>query len=84
LRFILKRKLLRRSGHTIVEAHADIYAKAAVSPLSREHGVKIVHSKWQDALPVMLADGEVFDVIFFDTWIERCAPLIHASERTAL
>jgi hypothetical protein len=60
------------SGHTVVEAHLDIYAKAAASPLSQEAGVKVIHSKWQDALPAMLARGELFDIIFFDTWIERC------------
>jgi protein arginine N-methyltransferase 2 len=75
------------SAHHIVEAHpsilAALHAPNADSTLgfgpiwsSRAPGKNLIHSgRWQDVVPQLLAAGEVFDVIYFDTFGEPYSEL---------
>ncbi|RFU31318.1 hypothetical protein B7463_g5020, partial [Scytalidium lignicola] len=74
-------------SHHIVEAHPAVLAKIREegSPLgfgteweatATEGGKYVVHEgRWQDVLPRLLEEGEVFDVIYFDTFGEDYSQL---------
>lgn len=55
--------------HTIVEAHPDVYDHMVRQGWAERPGVKILRSRWQDALPELLAEAP-YDGIFFDTYGE--------------
>jgi len=71
--------------HHIVEAHPDVLAhlnseESDFSPAWQDSappgGKYIIHAgKWQDVLPKLLEEGEVFDVIYFDTFGEDYSEL---------
>eukprot|EP00055_Hartaetosiga_balthica_P009856 m.40401 g.40401 ORF g.40401 m.40401 type:complete len:359 (-) comp6924_c0_seq1:839-1915(-) len=50
--------------HTIVEAHPDVYKKMLADGWGDKPNVRIIHSRWQDALD----DLGQYDGIFFDTF----------------
>jgi len=72
-------------SHHIIEAHPSVLAKlrapssdfGSVWEQSAPKGGKyVVHAgKWQDVVPKLLEEGEVFDVIYFDTFGEDYAQL---------
>lgn len=76
---------LKPARHHIVEAHPAVL-KHVESPESKfdanweksgpEEGAYKVHAgKWQDVLPRLLEEGEVYDVIYFDTFGEDYSQL---------
>lgn len=74
-------------SHHIIEAHPAVLAKIKEegSPLgfgadweasAPEGGKYVIHEgRWQDVLPRLLEEGEVFDVIYFDTFGEDYSQL---------
>ena len=72
-------------SHHIIEAHPAVLAKIS-SPDSDfgteweqsapEGGNYVIHAgRWQDVIPKLLQEGEVFDVIYFDTFGESYSQL---------
>jgi type IV protein arginine methyltransferase len=67
-------------SHHIIEAHPAVLEKLAAEDCefgsnwgksAPERGKYVVHKgKWQDILPGLLESGEVFDLIYFDTFGE--------------
>ncbi|PSC75892.1 Arginine N-methyltransferase 2 [Micractinium conductrix] len=53
-------------SHTIIEAHADVYAHACKLGWDQRPGVRLVLGRWQD----VIAELGPFDGIFFDTYGE--------------
>lgn len=72
-------------SHHIIEAHPAVLAKLAESSSefgkdweesAPEGGRYVVHKgRWQDIVSKLLAEGEVFDVIYFDTFGEDYSQL---------
>ncbi len=72
-------------SHHIVEAHPGVIARLAdpesgfgraweeAAPVGGRY--KIHAGKWQDVVPKLLEDGEVFDAIYFDTFGEDYSQL---------
>ncbi|KAK2073631.1 hypothetical protein P8C59_007900 [Phyllachora maydis] len=69
------------SVHQIIEAHADVLDRASSSPHAKfgasweasgpEPGAyKMYRGKWQEVCPTLIAQGRVFDAIYFDTFGE--------------
>jgi hypothetical protein len=78
---------LKPSRHHIIEAHPSVLEHLA-QPGSKfgpeweksgpEEGAFKVHKgKWQDVVPKLLEDGEVYDAIYFDTFGEDYSQLRH-------
>ncbi|KAF8449743.1 S-adenosyl-L-methionine-dependent methyltransferase [Kalaharituber pfeilii] len=65
------------SLHTICEAHPDVlaYLISPDSPWPKKPGVEILSGRWQDELPALVARGEVYDAIYFDTFAEDYSAL---------
>jgi type IV protein arginine methyltransferase len=75
------------SAHHIIEAHPSVLAALnapdadstlGIGPAwsARAPGKNVIHSgRWQDVVPQLLAAGEVFDVIYFDTFGESYTEL---------
>lgn len=77
---------LKPSRHHIIEAHPAVLNHIATSADCKfgpaweasgpEEGAFKVHGgKWQDIVPKLLAEGEVYDAIYFDTFGEDYAQL---------
>jgi type IV protein arginine methyltransferase len=77
---------LQPSRHHIIEAHPSVLEHVASSPDSSfgpaweaagpEPGAFKVHAgRWQDVVPQLLAQGEIYDAIYFDTFAEDYAQL---------
>lgn len=58
------------ASHHIVEAHPDVLADMKTKEWDKRPGVVIHAGKWQDVLPDLVAQGELFDAIYFDTFAE--------------
>jgi len=56
--------------HHIIEAHPDVLADMQKKGWSEMPGLTIHAGKWQDVLPQLVAEGETFDAIYFDTFAE--------------
>ncbi|KAH7431072.1 hypothetical protein KP509_08G028600 [Ceratopteris richardii] len=52
--------------HTIIEAHPEVYKRMISSGWAEKPNVRIIFSRWQDALPSL----GTYDGIFFDTYGE--------------
>ncbi|KAJ2900499.1 Arginine N-methyltransferase 2 [Zalerion maritima] len=74
------------SKHHIIEAHPAVLSYINTSPESKYgpswvdaaeiHGAnKVWSGRWQDICPKLLADGEVYDAIYFDTFGEDYSQL---------
>ncbi|KAL4785461.1 protein arginine N-methyltransferase 2 [Aspergillus varians] len=61
------------SSHHIIEAHADVVAEMKRKGWHQKPGVQIHEGKWQDILPSLVAEGEMFDAIYYDTFAESYA-----------
>ena len=55
------------ASHTIIEAHPDVYKHMIDNGWDSKPGVRIIHARWQDALPKL---NQIYDGIFFDTFGE--------------
>lgn len=58
------------SSHHIIEAHPDVVAEMKRKGWAEKLGVQIHEGRWQDVLPALVAQGEVFDAIYYDTFAE--------------
>jgi protein arginine N-methyltransferase 2 len=58
------------SLHVIVEAHPTVYNKMLRDGWDQKENVRICFGRWQDELPKLIAEGIVFDGIFYDTYGE--------------
>ncbi|KAI9800172.1 MAG: Arginine N-methyltransferase 2 [Piccolia ochrophora] len=58
------------TSHHIVEAHPAVLANMREQGWYDKHDVVIHGEHWQQALPHLVEQNEVFDVIFFDTFAE--------------
>lgn len=56
--------------HHIVEAHAEVVASMKQKGWHEKPGVVIHEGRWQDILPKLVEDGEMFDAIYYDTFAE--------------
>ncbi|KAL2872561.1 protein-arginine N5-methyltransferase [Aspergillus lucknowensis] len=61
------------SSHHIIEAHPDIIAEMKRKGWHEKPGVHIHEGKWQDILPNLVTEGEMFDAIYYDTFAESYA-----------
>lgn len=60
----------RPAVHHIVEAHPDVLSHMKKEGWDHRAGVTIHEGKWQDVLPSLVAQGQMFDAVFFDTFAE--------------
>ncbi|CAG8220827.1 unnamed protein product, partial [Penicillium nalgiovense] len=56
--------------HHIVEAHEEVVAEMKRCGWDTKPGVVIHQGRWQDILPGLVAAGETFDAIYYDTFAE--------------
>jgi protein arginine N-methyltransferase 2 len=56
--------------HHIVEAHEDVVVEMKRRGWDTKPGVVIHQGRWQDILPDLVAAGETFDAIYYDTFAE--------------
>ncbi|KAJ6131298.1 Arginine N-methyltransferase 2 [Penicillium sp. IBT 18751x] len=61
------------ASHHIIEAHADVVAEMKKRGWDSKPGVVIHEGRWQDILPALVANGETFDAIYYDTFAESYA-----------
>lgn len=59
--------------HHIVEAHSDILTNMENQGWDKKPGVIIHPGRWQEILPQLVADGQTFDAIYYDTFAESYA-----------
>lgn len=57
--------------HHIIEAHPDVLARMRKDGWYEKPGVKIHEGRWQDVVPRLVEQNEVFDGIYFDTFAEE-------------
>jgi type IV protein arginine methyltransferase len=58
------------SSHHIVEAHPAVLAGMKAKGWYEKPGVVIHEGRWQDILPKLVIEGQMFDAIYFDTYAE--------------
>ena len=58
-------------SHTIMEAHPAVLERMRADGWAERPAVRILGGRWQQSLPVLLAEGMQFDGIFFDTYGEH-------------
>lgn len=63
------------SLHIIIEAHPTVHKKMLKDGWDKKPNVRICFGRWQDELPKLIAEGIVFDGIFYDTYGE-VSPMI--------
>ncbi len=56
--------------HHIIEAHPSILTRMKEDKWHERPHVTIHAQKWQDAIPCLIEQGVIFDVIYFDTFAE--------------
>ena len=62
---------LKKPGiHHIIEAHPDVLKRMRETGWYEKPGVKIHEGRWQDVVPKLVEQNEVFDAIYFDTFAE--------------
>ncbi|KAL2807647.1 S-adenosyl-L-methionine-dependent methyltransferase [Aspergillus granulosus] len=61
------------SSHHIIEAHPNVIAEMKRKGWHEKSGVVIHEGRWQDVLPNLVAQGEMFDAIYYDTFAESYA-----------
>ncbi|KAI5211605.1 arginine N-methyltransferase 2 [Aureobasidium subglaciale] len=57
--------------HHIIEAHPDVLARMRKDGWYEKPGVKIHEGRWQDVVPQLVEENQVFDGIYFDTFAEE-------------
>lgn len=63
------------AAHHIIEAHPTILAQMRTNPAWSSPMVTIHGGRWQDVVPKIIAQGQLFDVIYFDTFAEDYSAL---------
>ncbi|KAK2750628.1 Arginine N-methyltransferase 2 [Myotisia sp. PD_48] len=61
---------LKPASHHIIEAHPAVVAEMKSKGWHEKPGVTIHEGKWQDILPKLIDEGEIFDAIYYDTFAE--------------
>lgn len=56
--------------HHIIEAHPDVLKRMREDGWYDKPGVKVHEGKWQDIVPKLVEQNEVYDAIYFDTFAE--------------
>ncbi|KAL5360690.1 S-adenosyl-L-methionine-dependent methyltransferase [Aspergillus floccosus] len=64
---------LSPAAHHIIEAHPAVVEEMKRKGWHEKPGVKIHEGRWQDILPALVAEGEMFDAIYYDTFAESYA-----------
>lgn len=59
--------------HHIIEAHPDVLTNMENQGWDKKPNVTIHPGRWQDILPQLVADGQMFDAIYYDTFAESYA-----------
>jgi protein arginine N-methyltransferase 2 len=57
--------------HHIIEAHPDVLARMRKDGWYEKPGVKIHEGRWQDVVPELVEQNQIFDGIYFDTFAEE-------------
>jgi protein arginine N-methyltransferase 2 len=57
-------------SHHIIEAHPDVLKRMKEQGWYEKPGVVIHEGRWQDIVPGLVENGEMFDAIYFDTFAE--------------
>ena len=57
----------------IIEAHTTVLATMREQGWHEKPGVVVHEGKWQDILPQLASEGQMFDAIYFDTFAESYA-----------
>jgi protein arginine N-methyltransferase 2 len=57
-------------SHHIIEAHPDVVKKMKEEGWHEKPGVVVHEGRWQDVVDDLVAKGELFDAIYFDTFAE--------------
>lgn len=63
------------AAHHIIEAHPSILAQIRSNPAWSVPTVTIHAGRWQDIVHNIIAQGQLFDVIYFDTFAEEYSAL---------
>lgn len=58
------------SSHHIIEAHPEVVTEMKRKGWHEKPGVQIHEGRWQDILPGLVGQGEMFDAIYYDTFAE--------------
>ncbi|KAL3480712.1 protein arginine N-methyltransferase 2 [Aspergillus californicus] len=58
------------SSHHIIEAHPSVLDQIKQQGWHEKPGVVIHEGRWQDILPTLVSQGEMFDAIYYDTFAE--------------
>ncbi|KKK13427.1 hypothetical protein ARAM_000889 [Aspergillus rambellii] len=61
------------ASHHIIEAHPEVVAEMKRKGWHEKPGVTIHEGRWQDIVPGLVAQGEMFDAIYYDTFAESYA-----------
>ncbi|KAI1931984.1 Arginine N-methyltransferase 2 [Ophidiomyces ophidiicola] len=61
---------LRPIAHHIVEAHSAVVEEMKRKGWHERPGVVIHQGKWQDILPELINQGQIFNAIYYDTFAE--------------
>lgn len=57
--------------HHIIEAHPDVLARMRKDGWYEKPGVTVHEGRWQDVVPKLVEQNQVFDGIYFDTFAEE-------------
>ncbi|KAF4552431.1 Arginine N-methyltransferase-like protein 2 [Elsinoe fawcettii] len=60
----------RLAEHHIIEAHPAVLERLKSQGWHEKPGVHIHEGRWQDVVPRLVTNGELFDAIYFDTFAE--------------
>ena len=58
------------TSHHIVEAHPDVLNEMRSKGWMEKPNVVVHSGRWQNILPQLIAEGETFDAVYFDTFAE--------------
>ena len=58
------------TSHHIVEAHPDVLNEMRSKGWMEKPNVVVHSGRWQNILPQLIAEGESFDAVYFDTFAE--------------
>ena len=58
------------SAHHIIEAHTGVLERMGRDGWGDRHNVTVHEGRWQDVVPRIIAQGILFDAIYFDTFAE--------------
>ncbi|KAF2218645.1 S-adenosyl-L-methionine-dependent methyltransferase [Elsinoe ampelina] len=56
--------------HHIIEAHPAVLERLRSQGWANRPGVHVHEGRWQDVVPKLVAEGAMFDAIYFDTFAE--------------